>query len=199
MARVEFLERVAPVIQRKTFERGYQFPSAIIAQAACESSWGDSGLSKGYNNYFGMKAGKFWKGGIVNLKTKEEFNGKYVTLVDGFRTYVSLEEGIDGYFDFIATPRYANLESANSPEQYIHFLKQDGYATSSGYVDLLIKVMYNNELKRFDRNSSCNIDLVARDVIKGVYGNGNERKERLRRAGYSYEEVQRRVNEILKA
>ena len=40
-----------------------------------------------------------------------------------------------------------------------------------------------------------NIDEIARDVISGKYGNGNERKNKL---GNLYEEVQKRVNEILK-
>ena len=38
------------------------------------------------------------------------------------------------------------------------------------------------------------IDALAQDVIKGVYGNGNERKQRL---GAMYDEVQARVNELL--
>lgn len=41
------------------------------------------------------------------------------------------------------------------------------------------------------------IDKIAREVIRGAYGNGNERERRLTAAGYDYEEVQARVNEIL--
>ena len=41
------------------------------------------------------------------------------------------------------------------------------------------------------------IDKIAREVIRGEWGNGEERKERLKKAGYSYEEVQNRVNELL--
>ena len=40
-------------------------------------------------------------------------------------------------------------------------------------------------------------DKIAREVIRGEWGNGEERKERLKKAGYSYEEVQNRVNELL--
>jgi len=39
-----------------------------------------------------------------------------------------------------------------------------------------------------------NIDELARDVIRGKYGNGNERKEAL---GDKYDAVQKRVNEML--
>ena len=46
---------------------------------------------------------------------------------------------------------------------------------------------------------SVNIDNIAMDVIRGLYGNGNERKQRLSALGLNYSEIQRRVNEILKA
>ena len=42
------------------------------------------------------------------------------------------------------------------------------------------------------------IDEVARKVIQGKWGNGSERKNRLTAAGYDYNEVQKRVNELLK-
>lgn len=42
------------------------------------------------------------------------------------------------------------------------------------------------------------LHIVARDVIRGKYGNGNARKKALRAAGYKYEEVQALVNKMLK-
>lgn len=45
---------------------------------------------------------------------------------------------------------------------------------------------------------SKSIDTIAREVIRGDWGNGQDRKNRLTAAGYSYHEVQKRVNEILK-
>lgn len=41
------------------------------------------------------------------------------------------------------------------------------------------------------------VDTVAREVIKGLWGNGSDRKSRLESAGYDYVAVQNRVNEIL--
>ena len=41
------------------------------------------------------------------------------------------------------------------------------------------------------------IDELAREVIKGLWGNGAERKNRLTAAGYDYNAVQKRVNELL--
>ena len=42
------------------------------------------------------------------------------------------------------------------------------------------------------------VDEVASEVIQGKWGNGAERKNRLIAAGYDYNEVQKRVNELLK-
>ncbi len=41
------------------------------------------------------------------------------------------------------------------------------------------------------------VDELAREVINGAWGNGEERKNKLTTAGYSYSDVQKRVNEIL--
>ncbi len=42
------------------------------------------------------------------------------------------------------------------------------------------------------------VDELAREVISGAWGTGQERKKRLEAAGYDYTAVQTRVNEILK-
>ena len=42
------------------------------------------------------------------------------------------------------------------------------------------------------------IETVAKEVIAGKWGNGEERKQRLEKSGYSYDEVRAKVNELLK-
>ena len=42
------------------------------------------------------------------------------------------------------------------------------------------------------------VDTLAREVIKGLWGNGADRKNRLTAAGYDYNAVQKRVNELLR-
>jgi hypothetical protein len=42
------------------------------------------------------------------------------------------------------------------------------------------------------------IEEVAREVIRGEWGNGADRKNRLTSAGYNYSEVQNKVNQMLK-
>lgn len=41
------------------------------------------------------------------------------------------------------------------------------------------------------------VDELAEEVLKGCWGNGQERKDRLKKTGYDYEAVQERVNEKL--
>ena len=41
------------------------------------------------------------------------------------------------------------------------------------------------------------IDVIAQEVINGLWGNGKERKDRLTKAGYNYSTIQKRVNEII--
>lgn len=41
------------------------------------------------------------------------------------------------------------------------------------------------------------VDEVAREVIRGEWGNGSDRRQRLEAAGYDYDTVQNRVNAIL--
>lgn len=45
--------------------------------------------------------------------------------------------------------------------------------------------------------SKKSIDTIAREVIRGDWGNGTERVNRLKAAGYDYDAVQKKVNEIL--
>jgi hypothetical protein len=42
------------------------------------------------------------------------------------------------------------------------------------------------------------VDELAREVIRGLWGNGTDRKNRLTAAGYEYYAVQKRVNELLR-
>ena len=56
----------------------------------------------------------------------------------------------------------------------------------------------------FDANGNVvypakkSVDEIAREVIQGKWGNGTDRKNRLTNAGYDYNAVQKRVNELMK-
>lgn len=71
---------------------------------------------------------------------------------------------------------------------------------ASGYVYSAVQARVN-EICNKGSVSSTNrksLDTIAREVIKGVWGNGSDRKARLEAAGYNYKEVQSKINSLLK-
>lgn len=59
---------------------------------------------------------------------------------------------------------------------------------------------YNNVQKRVNEilyPLKKTIDKIAAEVVRGEWGNGEERYRKLTEAGYNYDQVQRRVNQIL--
>lgn len=218
MTHQEFIEVIAKYVIKYANDYGIKVHSPIIAQAILESGWGGSTLASKYNNFFGLKCGGSWKGKSVNMATKEEYTvGTLTDIRANFRVFDSIEDGVKGYFEFINYSRYSNLKGVTNPEEYCRLIKADGYATSSTYVTNLMRVIRDNNLTRFDGTQENVekenedmvsgdivgtqltgaeiIELLAKEVIKGRYGNGNERKKKL---GELYPIIQKRVNELCK-
>ena len=55
--------------------------------------------------------------------------------------------------------------------------------------------MNEEDIKPVENKKS--VDTIAREVIAGKWGNGAERKKRLTAAGYDYNAVQKRVNQLI--
>lgn len=70
---------------------------------------------------------------------------------------------------------------------------------AEGYVYSAVQEKVN-ELLGSSNNTKPrkSIDTIAREVIKGLWGNGSDRKARLEAEGYNYKEVQSKVNALLK-
>ena len=69
--------------------------------------------------------------------------------------------------------------------------------TDAGYDAERIQEKVNLALQGSQINDIKTTDTLAYEVIQGDWGNGEERKERLEAAGYDYDAVQQKVNEIL--
>ena len=69
----------------------------------------------------------------------------------------------------------------------------------SGRVDM--NYLYNEDLIKQSGSATASdkksVDELAEEVIAGKWGNNEARKEALEKAGYDYDQVQNRVNEIL--
>ena len=69
--------------------------------------------------------------------------------------------------------------------------------TQAGYDYDAVQKRVKEILSGFSEFVKKSVDELAREVIRGEWGNGSERRARLTRAGYDYDAVQARVNEIL--
>ena len=56
---------------------------------------------------------------------------------------------------------------------------------------------YDAVMEAVNGSSKKSIDELAREVIRGEWGNNPQRKQKLEAAGYDYDKVQARVNELL--
>lgn len=203
MNKSEFIPTIAPLVVSENQRRGNPlFPSVVIAQAICESAWGQSKIMMKANAIFGIKATSNWKGKVYNAKTQECYDGStYTNITACFRAYNSLAESISDYFDLITkSERYRKACVSNSPLECITAIKNGGYATSPTYINTIMSIINSNNLTKYDNvensvDNSKSIEELAKEVIAGKYGNGEERKQKL---GSLFNEVQKKVNEILK-
>ena len=166
---VRFINTIAPFIQEAAERNKYNFPSIIIAQACLESGYGTSKLAK-YHNYFGLKCGSKWKGKSVNIETNEEYTpGEITRIRDYFRVYDSLEEGIQGYFDYFKSyKKYDVLTSAISQEDYINLIKNLGYATDSKYVEKVLKIVRQYNLDDFNPKDYIEYKVRRQDTLWSI-------------------------------
>ena len=213
MTKSEFVKEIAKDAKTVCKERGYGYASyaTCVAQACCESAYGQSERMSKANAYFGIKATAKWVqankyGGLTyNSRTKECYQGVHYDITACFRAYLCRLDSVKDYFDLMEISRYKNSLKASTVEECITIIKKGGYATAPDYINTILKV-YNNIKEQIDQVwgdkivviPSLSIEEIAKEVIDGKHGNGSIRKANLERLGYKYDEVQAKVNEILK-
>lgn len=124
-------------------------PSLTAAQAILESGWGKHAP---HNALFGIKADSSWTGKSFDGKTQEEYQPGVVTdIVDRFRAYNSWNESILDHGKFLNdNPRYKAVIGETDYKKACHAIKDAGYATASGYAELLIQLIEENGLQEWD-------------------------------------------------
>lgn len=144
-------------------------PSVACAQAALESGWGTSSLSKKYNNLFGIKGTK-GDSTTVNLPTTEYYDGSTpIKIIDTFRVYPSWSVSILDYGRFISTNRrYTDALYMTDPIKQIETIYKGGYATDPHYVEKIISIVENFDLRRLDE--ILNIDDKGTYIIPDYDG-----------------------------
>jgi flagellum-specific peptidoglycan hydrolase FlgJ len=150
--RTDYIRKFSNAVIRASIGTGL-FPSLFMAQAILESGNGQSTLAKKYNNHFGIKASRNWNGKVIDMKTKEVYNGRDVYIKDGFRWYSDAKDSFKDRVDFLKNnPRYTKngVFSAKTPEQQADALQKAGYATSENYASTLKWIINKYNLKALD-------------------------------------------------
>lgn len=146
-----------------------------------------------------------------------EVHSSFIRVIEGnrngkvdYRDIVFAYGCIRGY----ACPKYANSSSnkpvqPQKPTQDIDSVARDVIAGKYGNGDArrqaLINAGYNPEavqervnaiLSGNSHKPTKTIEQVAKEVLQGKWGNGEDRKKRLQNAGYDYDAVQNEVNKL---
>ncbi len=126
-------------------------PGITVAQAALESAWGQSGLSRLANNYFGIKLhGKYES---IELPTTEVVNGATVRSMARFAKYASMKECFADRDRIVLNgARYAEARRwLAEPEQFARELAKH-WATDPGYAEKLLSLYRQNGLEALDKS-----------------------------------------------
>lgn len=190
MNKTEFIPTIAPLVQAENKKRGYPlFSSVVIAQAICESGWGQSKIMMKANAIFGIKATSSWKGKVYNSNTQECYDGvSYTSITDCFRAYDNLQESISDYFDLITKlERYRKATVAETPLECITAIKNGGYATSPTYINTIMSIINSNDLTKYDvvENSVNN----SKNYIEYIVKSGDTLSEIAEKYNTTYQKI----------
>lgn len=119
--------------------------SIILAQACLESGDGNSTLATKANNHFGIKCHDGWKG----RRFKHDDDAKN----ECFRRYDNAYDSFTDHSYFLTSrSRYASLFDipVGDYKSWAYGLKAAGYATNPKYAQLLIDIIEEYELYKYD-------------------------------------------------
>lgn len=131
MTKTEYIRKMYSILSPMCAKFGYHNVAAGMIAQSIQEGW-NSGLAKKYYNYWGMKAGKGYKGKTVAMNNKAG-NDPAV-----YRVYTSMENGCDGYFVFLSYPRYYPLHNCMTDVEYLNEIGPCGWNSNKGYGDRCI-------------------------------------------------------------
>ncbi len=149
---------------------------------------------------------KHYGWGMEQVTKHQDYSGKYCprrTLDMGWERFLNMVRVEFGVPILPDTP--ANSVEAIAREviagKWGNGEERKSRLAAAGYDDYLVQQRVNEILIQ-EANQKAplqqkSIDTLAREVINGKWGNGEERKSRLATAGYDYHAVQARVNQLL--
>lgn len=156
------------------------------------------GLKKGFwgnAKDWWIKRNNKWLKSNFNIITPTYKNGELMPGDIGIRT-----SGAYGHIFIIAEPaskgnfKYYDQNARGNGEGMTLRTKPFTSANING----ILRPKNQAPFKNAETPNKKSIDTIAKEVIAGKWGNGNDRKKKLTAAGYDYSAVQKRVNALLK-
>ncbi len=144
LTRGEYIEKYKNIATQEMTE--YGIPASItLAQGALESGNGNSRLATEANNHFGIKCHTGWEGHSIKMDddAKNECFRKYQHATESYKDH-SFFLSQRGRYAFLFDLDITNYKS------WARGLKKAGYATNPKYADLLIKIIEENDLHKYD-------------------------------------------------
>ena len=128
MTKTEFIRQMYSILAPMCAKYGYYNVAAGMIAQSIQEGW-NSGLATKYHNYWGMKAGKNYKGKTVAMNNKAK-NDPAV-----YRVFGTMEEGCEGYFIFLSYPRYQPLRNCTTDVEFLDKIGPCGWNSNPGYGD----------------------------------------------------------------
>lgn len=148
---------------------------------------------------------KRYNWGIDKVTKHQDYNGKYCphrTLDMGWSRFIkmietklkSAEKPVEKSLDNIA--REVIQGKWGNGDERKKKLTEAGYNYAE--VQARVNTLVTGRIVKPVTPAKKSVDVIAKEVIQGKWGNGTDRKNRLTKAGYNYAEVQKKVNQLLK-
>jgi LysM repeat protein len=160
ISRTEYVENWKDVAISEMIE--HKVPASItLAQGILESGYGNSFLATSGKNHFGIKC-HGWEGDEIYLDDDKES--------ECFRVYETADQSFKDHSDFLLKyDRYSSLFDLDITDYkgWAKGLKKSGYATNPKYPDLLIKLIEDLNLSKYDLAGNVPESVIAENVSNG--------------------------------
>lgn len=126
MNKAEYIQRMYSILVPMCAKYGYHNVAAGMIAQSIQEGW-NSDLARNFFNYWGMKAGSSYVGPKVAMDNKQKTDPAV------YRIYTSMEKGCEGYFEFLAYPRYRMLKTCATDIDYLDHIGPCGWNSNVGY------------------------------------------------------------------
>ena len=174
----------------------HKIPASItLAQGCLESGDGNSALARRANNHFGIKCHDGWKGKKFRQDDDErnECFRKYDNAVDSYTDH--------SYF-LTSRPRYNSLFDLKITDYkgWAHGLKAAGYATNPKYAQLLIDIIEEYQLYKYDNGVAAKEEKLAKKLAqkeKSLRNKAEKAEKQAQKANRKAAKAKERYNKFI--